>query len=182
MFSCEFCEICKNTFFAEHHRTTASYYSSINGNEGRIGKRNCKLWYKIKAYVPIWARSVSYQKRAALVKFEAVVHRFSSKQVFLKFSQIPKENTCVGDTFLKGCNPEDSVKKRHQHRRFPAKFATYLRTPIFTEQFQWLLLTFNLYFQRIPERKPVQLLVIHTRFKNEHLSEGDNSWILFILF
>ena len=62
---------------------TASYYSSLKGNETRIGKRNCELWYKIKANVPIWARSVSYQKRAALVKFEqvseAVVHSFSSK-------------------------------------------------------------------------------------------------------
>ena len=103
--SCEFCEICKNTFFAEHHQTTASYYSSIIGNEERISKRNCKLWYKIKAYVPTWGRSVSYQKRTTLVKFdqvsEAVVHRFSSKQMFLKFSQIPKENICVGDTFFK---------------------------------------------------------------------------------
>ena len=43
VFSYEFCEICKNTFFAEDHRTTASYYGSINGNEGRTGKRNCKL-------------------------------------------------------------------------------------------------------------------------------------------
>ena len=82
VFSCEFCEICKNTF-AEHHRTTASYYSSISGNEGKIDKRNCKLSCKIKAYVAIWTRRVSYQKRAALVKFEqvseAVAHRFSSK-------------------------------------------------------------------------------------------------------
>ena len=106
----EFWEICKNTYFTEHHRTAASYYSIINGNEDRIGKWNCKLWHKNKAYVPIWARSVSYQKSAALVKFEqlseAVVHRFSSKWVFLKFSQIPKENACVGDTFLKSCSPE----------------------------------------------------------------------------
>ena len=84
--------------------------------------------------------------------------------MFLKFSQIPKENTCVGDTFLKSCNPEDSVKKRLQHRCFPVKFAKYLRTPILTEQLQWLLLTFNSYFQRIPERKMVQLLAINTRF------------------
>ena len=87
--------------------------------------------------------------------------------MFLKFSQIPKENTCVGDTFLKSCNPEDSVKKRLQHRCFPVKFAKYLRTPILTEQLQWLLLTFNSYFQRIPERKPVGLLAINTRFSWE---------------
>ena len=35
-FSCEFCEIYKNTFFAEHHRTTASDYSSINSSDGGI--------------------------------------------------------------------------------------------------------------------------------------------------
>ena len=40
---CEFYENCRNTFFTEHQRTTASNYSSINNSEGRIGKRNCKL-------------------------------------------------------------------------------------------------------------------------------------------
>ena len=38
VFSCEFCEICKNTFFAEQHRTTAPDYSSINSREGSIDK------------------------------------------------------------------------------------------------------------------------------------------------
>ena len=44
-FSCKFCKNRKNTFFAEHHQTTASDYSSISSisNEGRIGKGNCKL-------------------------------------------------------------------------------------------------------------------------------------------
>ena len=39
-----------------------------------------------------------------------------------------------------------------------------LRTPFYTEQLQWLLPTFNLYFQRSQERKPVRLLAISTRF------------------
>ena len=30
VFSCDFCEICKNNIFAEQHRTTASDYNSIN--------------------------------------------------------------------------------------------------------------------------------------------------------
>ena len=30
VFSCEFRKIRKNTFFAEHHKTTASDYSGIN--------------------------------------------------------------------------------------------------------------------------------------------------------
>ena len=32
-----------NTFFVEHHRTTASDFSNINSNEGRIGKQNREL-------------------------------------------------------------------------------------------------------------------------------------------
>ena len=32
-----------NTFFAEHHLTTAPDCSNININEGRIGKQNRKL-------------------------------------------------------------------------------------------------------------------------------------------
>ena len=31
-FSCEFCEICKNTFFAKHFRATASGYSLKPGS------------------------------------------------------------------------------------------------------------------------------------------------------
>ena len=45
VFSCNVCEICRNTFFAEHDREAASDYGSINSNVGRIGKRNSK-WYK----------------------------------------------------------------------------------------------------------------------------------------
>ena len=43
VFSCKFCEIYKITFFVEKHRTTASYYSSINSSEESTGKRNCEL-------------------------------------------------------------------------------------------------------------------------------------------
>ena len=39
----EIYEISKNTFFAKHHRTTASDYSSIKSCEGRIGRRNLQF-------------------------------------------------------------------------------------------------------------------------------------------
>ena len=68
------------------------------------------------------------------------------------------------DNFSKSCNPEDSVKKRLQRRCFPVKLAKYLRTSTLTKQLRWLLLTFNSYFQRIPEQKLVRLLAINTRF------------------
>ena len=45
-------------------------------------------------------------------------------------------------TGLKACN---SIKKKLQHRRFPVKF---LRTPFFTEEFQWLFLRFNPEFSK----------------------------------
>ena len=66
------------------------------------------LWWLL-LYVPIWARSVSYLKRAVLVKFEqvseAVVHKFSSKLVFLKISV---KHLCWRHFFIK------LIKKRLQ--------------------------------------------------------------------
>ena len=35
-----FAKFVRTHFFAEHHRATASNYSSINSSEGRINKRN----------------------------------------------------------------------------------------------------------------------------------------------
>ena len=46
VFSCGFCEFCKNTLFVEQHRTTASDYSSMNSSQGSISKRNYKLGFK----------------------------------------------------------------------------------------------------------------------------------------
>ena len=42
-FSWEICKICRNFFYAEHHRTVGSGHSSINSSKGRIGKLNHKL-------------------------------------------------------------------------------------------------------------------------------------------
>ena len=39
--------------------------------------------------------------------------------------------------YLRPCN---IIEKRLQHRCFPVKFAKFLRTPFFTEDFRWLLL------------------------------------------
>ena len=89
VFSCEFCEICKNTFFAEHDLVTASDYSSVNGREGKIGKRNCKLWTKIKAYLPIRARSVSYIKKGRPGQMWTGL-RNSLSQMFFKIGVLKK--------------------------------------------------------------------------------------------
>ena len=62
VFSFEFCRICKNTFLAEQHRTTASDYSSINSSGGSIGKKNVNYDTQTKAYLLIWVRSVKLLK------------------------------------------------------------------------------------------------------------------------
>ena len=50
VFYFEFCEICKNTFFAEYFLTTAFDYSSTNSTERKLAK-NCKWQYtEIKAH------------------------------------------------------------------------------------------------------------------------------------
>ena len=49
--------------FAEHHQTTASDYSSINSSGGRIGKRNCKLWYKNQSICTNLSRKCKLLKR-----------------------------------------------------------------------------------------------------------------------
>ena len=58
---------------------------------------------KTKAYVPIWARVVSYQEKGSPGEFEqvseAVVRRSFSKQLILRIPQILQEKTCVGETF-----------------------------------------------------------------------------------
>ena len=62
VFSCEFCEICKNTFFAWEHRTNASDYISTNSSEGSTVLVNETVNYdtKTKAHGLTCARSVSY--------------------------------------------------------------------------------------------------------------------------
>ena len=72
MFSCEFCEISKNTFFTEHLRVTASGYFYPMG---KILDKH--LW-----------------------NTEAVAQRCSLKKVFLEISQNSQENTCARVPFL----------------------------------------------------------------------------------
>ena len=58
----------------------------------------------------------------------------------------------------------NSIKKRLQHSCFPVRFAKFLRTPFFVEEFQCQLLRFNSCFYRSSEEKPVRLSAINTRF------------------
>ena len=67
---------------------------------------------------------------------------------------------------LKVCN---SIKKRLQHSCLPMKLAKFLKTPFFTEEFRWLLLTFSSCLHRSSPQKQVWLSAINTRFSWKYL-------------
>ena len=78
VFSCQFCEIRKNTFFVEQHRTNASDYRSINSSEGSIDKQDCKLWYKNSSICVNLSQKCKLLRSAVQVKeqvSEAVICR-----------------------------------------------------------------------------------------------------------
>ena len=64
---------------------------------------------------------------------EAVAWRCSVKKIFLEISQNSQENTCARVSLL--------LKKTLWHRCFPVNFVKFLRTPFFTENLRWLLLS-----------------------------------------
>ena len=68
-----------------------------------------------------------------LISAETVVQRCYVKKVFLKISQSSQKNTCARVSFLLSCGPEACKKMRLWRRCFPVNFATFLRTPFFTE-------------------------------------------------
>ena len=49
-----------------------------------------------------------------------------------------------------GLRPATLLKKRLWHRCFPVNFEKFLRTPLFTEHFRWLLLYFYSCFPETP--------------------------------
>ena len=68
MFSCEFPEISKNTFFQNIIGWLLLFLAVSIELKGEMANETVNYDSKTKAYVPIWARSVSYQKRAVLLK------------------------------------------------------------------------------------------------------------------
>ena len=60
VFSCEFCEICKKTFFTEQQRTTASDIALSIVAKEVLANETVNYEIRTKAYVLILARRVSY--------------------------------------------------------------------------------------------------------------------------
>ena len=81
----------------------------------------------------------------------SLLHRSSRPEVFCKkgvlrnFAKFAGKHLCQSLFFNKvaGLKPATLLKKRFWRRCFPVNFAKFLRTPFFTEQLRWLLLTLS---------------------------------------
>ena len=89
MFSCEFGEISRNTFFTEHLRETASVHKyaekryGFNSDVHKAIKVSCLLGSKIP---------ITYKHN-----LEAAVRRYSWKEMFIKISQDDtQKSNCLG--------------------------------------------------------------------------------------
>ena len=73
---------------------------------------------------------------------EAVIQRYSVKNVFLEILQNSQENICARISFLikLQAQPAMFLKKSLWHRCFPVNFAKLLRTPFLKEHHPRLLL------------------------------------------
>ena len=88
------------------------------------------LWWLL-LYVPIWARSVSYLKRAVVVKL-GKGFRCSRSEIILKTGALKNfGKTSLLDTLFDKVAILKTIKKKLQYRCFPVGFAKFLRTPFF---------------------------------------------------
>ena len=62
--------------------------------------------------------------------FLAAIRRCSSKQLLLNLAKLTEKYLCIAQIF---CRPATSLKKRIQHKCFPASFAKFSRTAFLIE-------------------------------------------------
>ena len=132
MLSCEICGICGDNFFAEHHRTTASDYSSIIVVKGELANETVNCDTKTKAYTNLsW--KFKLLKTSVQVK-EQVVCRLQIR-CSQKVCKFHKTTSALESLFNKvagiGLQHRPFSKKGLQHKCFPVKFANFLRTTFY---------------------------------------------------
>ena len=82
-----------------------------------------------------------------------VLKVFCTKGVLKNFAKFIRKHLCQSLFFNKVADlrPATLFKKRLWHRHFPVDFGKFLRTPIFTEHLQWLLLILTHFRSSRPE-------------------------------
>ena len=98
--------------------------------KGELANENLNHDTKTKAYVPVWARSVSYQKKGSPGEIwtgfrSSRLQMFFKIGVLKKFLKFHRKTPVIGDTYWLSCNPEDSIKKRLQNKCFPVNLQNF---------------------------------------------------------
>ena len=132
MFSCEICEFFKSTYVEEHLRTTTSTYT----------QKNFRSMFPF--YIPWKHQKTRYFFifSEAIIEKEAVVQRYSVKNVLKNFAKFTGKHLCQSLFFNKvaGRRPATLLKKRLWRKCFPGNFAKFLRKPFLSEHLRRLLL------------------------------------------
>ena len=116
IFSCEICEIFKNAFFTEHHRTTAFFFLFF--------------FVLFEGVFPKFEIDITLRETISgccLQIYETSQNRSSRSQMFFKIDVLKNFPNFTGKHQCWSCRPQ-GLKKRLQHRCFPVKFARFLRT------------------------------------------------------
>ena len=167
MFSCEFCEICKSTFFLQNSTGRLLVIIAVSMvAKGVLGKETVNYETKTKAYVLLWARKCKLLKKAVQGKeacrLSQMFFKLGVLKIFVNSTKAsvlePLLNKAEG---LEVCN---SIKNRLQHSCFPVKLINFLIIPFLQQSFSGCLWRFNSCFQRSSEQKPLRLSAINTRF------------------
>ena len=135
VFSCEFCKICKNTFFTEHLPVAASenYPISWKSSDVNIVFPANTLVSRI-SFEEFEYFSGSRQKRSS-------DGRCSVKKCVLKtFAKFVRKHLCQSLFFNRVPGLATLLKIRLWHRCFPVNFAKFLRTPFLQNTLKRLLL------------------------------------------
>ena len=183
LFSYEYCEIFKNTFFEEHLRGAASVKPFIDLllEFKTLNPRPALIIFSGRELVPMLTpfcnpiqsviKRVTETSESSWSQFFVVLWgdvlkpwggRCSIKKTFLKISQNSQENACVGILFLNkivALNPATLLKKRLRRRCFLMNFAEISRTYI---------------LQNIGERLFFQTLEQGIQIFNEEIGEFES--------
>ena len=129
-FLVNYCKFRKNTFFAEHHQTTASDYSNINSIVMKEELAN-KSVTKITKQKPCTNLSQKFNLLRTTLQVKEHVPEAVRSQTSVVVQNFVNSTGKHMRLSLLVCY---SIEKKLQHKSFPVKFMKFLRIPFFTEQ------------------------------------------------
>ena len=149
VFSCEYCEILKNTYFEEHCKRLLLLTVIFSQENNHMMQRYLDLpepkFHKKLACVMLVHSPQTTFHRKIIYNFVWIYLGKSSrsdvfcKKVFLGISQNSQENTCARASFL--IKLQAFAKKEALVQVFSVNFVKYVIARFFKELLRWLLLS-----------------------------------------